>query len=152
MKRMVRIRNNTNSDVQFGEQVIPSLGTLHMAYPDYSEVVKKYSIQAWGLSVEVRDIEFKNVSVKDFGAKGDGVSDDTYQFQSAIDYVVGNGGGIVNVPVGVYFVSQLFVSGNTVLVGESRTESVIKSNSSSVRPVISFSGGECGARTLRVVM
>jgi hypothetical protein len=42
------------------------------------------------------------VSVKDFGAVGDGVADDTAAIQAAIDYVQSLGGGNVVFPAGTY--------------------------------------------------
>ncbi|WP_262681234.1 glycosyl hydrolase family 28-related protein [Paenibacillus sp. J5C2022] len=46
------------------------------------------------------------VSVKLFGAKGNGVSDDTEAIQSAIDYVGEHGGGTVFFPAGTYIVKR----------------------------------------------
>jgi len=43
-------------------------------------------------------------SVKDSGAKGDGVTDDTAAFQKALDETGKAGGGIVRVPVGNYLI------------------------------------------------
>ena len=45
------------------------------------------------------------VSVKDYGAKGDGKTDDRMAIQAAIDAVNRVGGGIVNFPEGVYIVT-----------------------------------------------
>lgn len=42
------------------------------------------------------------VSVKDFGATGNGVTDDTSAVQAAVDYVVSRGGGQVFFPFGTY--------------------------------------------------
>jgi len=42
-------------------------------------------------------------SVRDFGAKGDGKTDDTPAFQAALDHAGKAGGGIVVAPKGVYF-------------------------------------------------
>ena len=44
------------------------------------------------------------VSVKNFGAKGDGTTDDTAAIQSAIDWVADLGGGDVIVPGGIYMI------------------------------------------------
>ena len=42
------------------------------------------------------------VDVKDFGAKGDGTTDDTVAIQNAVNSVYTNGGGVVLLPKGVY--------------------------------------------------
>ena len=148
---MVRIRNKTASPVRFGSFTVSAHGTLYVPYPTYSQVIKDGSVQQWGLDIDVRRVDFKNVSVKDFGAKGDGVSDDTYQIQSAIDYVAGNGGGIVNFPIGVFVASTLIVSGNVMLVGESKVESIIRSTGAKGMS-FTFVGGECGIKRMKVVV
>ena len=43
------------------------------------------------------------LSVRDFGAKGDGTTDDTAVFQSALDAATKSGGGTVHAPRGNYF-------------------------------------------------
>jgi len=45
------------------------------------------------------------VSVKDFGAVGDGVADDTVAIASALDAVTATGGGVVYAPPGTYFIA-----------------------------------------------
>lgn len=57
------------------------------------------------------------VSVKDFGAVGDGVTDDTAAIQAAIDYLAANGGGSVYVPANVYRVSQIVLKSYVSLIG-----------------------------------
>jgi hypothetical protein len=49
------------------------------------------------------------VSVKDFGAVGDGVADDTVAIQAAIDSLPGSGGGGVYFPAGTYLVSSAVI-------------------------------------------
>lgn len=58
------------------------------------------------------------VSVKDFGAVGDGAADDTAEIQAALDAVPVTG-GCVYFPAGTYIVSApLVVDSNTVLIGD----------------------------------
>lgn len=77
------------------------------------------------------------INVKDYGAKGDGVTDDTQAFKNAIERdEIANSGKIVYVPKGTYLVSEtinwprgahggLYYK-RTTLLGESRQESIIK--------------------------
>jgi hypothetical protein len=50
-----------------------------------------------------------HASVKEFGAKGDGTTDDTAAIQSAINTVQTAGGGTVFLPVGTYIVTDTLV-------------------------------------------
>ena len=58
-------------------------------------------------------------TVKNFGAKGDGKTDDTAAFQASLDYVNGKGGGTVFVPAGKYVINGgLTVHRSCCLIGE----------------------------------
>lgn len=48
------------------------------------------------------------IDVKTFGAKGDGVADDTLSFQNAIDYAI-TVGGVVTIPYGRYRVGEIYI-------------------------------------------
>lgn len=54
----------------------------------------------------VQDKLRETYSVKDFGAVGDGTTDDTAAIQAAIDYVTAVGGGTVFVPEGEYLTTS----------------------------------------------
>lgn len=57
-------------------------------------------------------------NVRNYGAAGDGRSDDTSAFQKALDDAGKAGGGIVNVPAGVYRINgNLVVPGSVTLQG-----------------------------------
>lgn len=63
------------------------------------------------------------VNVKDFGAKGDGASDDTEAIAAAMADVHAHGGGIVYFPIGTYKASTIQMPDHIILEGESRTAS-----------------------------
>ncbi|TBW10805.1 poly(beta-D-mannuronate) C5 epimerase [Azotobacter chroococcum subsp. isscasi] len=73
-------------------------------------------------------------NVKDFGAKGDGRTDDTDAIQAAIDAAYEAGGGTVYLPAGEYRVSggdeasdgALIIKSNVYMVGDGMGETVIK--------------------------
>ncbi len=46
------------------------------------------------------------INVKDYGAKGDGISDDTGAIQAAINKLEASGGGTLNVPAGTYLLNS----------------------------------------------
>ena len=56
-----------------------------------------------------------NVSVKDFGARGDGATLDTEAIQAAIDRVAEKGGGKVTVPAGTYLCGSLWLRSHVEL-------------------------------------
>ena len=66
------------------------------------------------------DIKYHGVKVTDYGAKGDGTTDDTASIQEALD-----SSDIVLFPKGTYIVSQLNINTNNHLIGEG-AETVIK--------------------------
>lgn len=77
-------------------------------------------------------IEGQAINVKtDFGAKGDGVTDDTSSIQAAIDYLNGIGGGRLWLPSGTYLTGKLTVYSNIWIVGEGRTHTTLKLKSGS---------------------
>ena len=59
------------------------------------------------------------MSIKQFGAKGDGVTNDNEAFTSAFEYLESNGGGHLYIPTGEYIVSTMFdVPSNTTIRGD----------------------------------
>lgn len=81
------------------------------------------------------------VSVRDYGAIGDGSTDDTTAVQAAINRAVTRGGGIVWFPAGTYLISNVLTitpSDTTLSVslrGVGKHTSVIKSNSATARAI-----------------
>ena len=72
----------------------------------------------------------QTVSVKDFGAVGDGVTNDTAAIQAAIDAVNAAGGGVVNFPAGTYACANLWPKDNVTLQGEGSNATRLINNSS----------------------
>lgn len=73
---------------------------------------------------EYVDTEFEQraINVKWFGAKGDGVTDDTEAFIQAL----GEGNRSIWIPEGVYRVSGISVPSHTTLVGSGKNKTIIK--------------------------
>lgn len=78
----------------------------------------------------------ETVSVKDFGAIGDGVADDTAAIQAACA-----NSADVFFPAGVYLVNNLNIQSNTSLYGEKNNQSIIKrkNNDATATPMFNFS-------------
>ena len=64
-------------------------------------------------------------NVKDFGALGDGVADDTTALQTAIN-AAGVNGGVVFLPVGTYLVGPLTLPSFVLIKGAVRDSTIIK--------------------------
>lgn len=76
------------------------------------------------------------VSVLDFGAKRDGVTNDGPAFQKALDEVANFGGGSVFIPGGLYFIDQtLVIPDNTEVYGEGEKTILKRGNTPSNRPL-----------------
>ena len=77
---------------------------------------------ALGLAVGTRAADKPVFNVMDFGAKGDGVTKDTAAIQKALDTCGQGGGGIVQLPPGIYLTGSLILRPNTTLQLSSRAD------------------------------
>jgi hypothetical protein len=59
----------------------------------------------------------RSISVKTFGAKGDGVKDDTAPIQQAVNLVYASGGGTILFPPGTYLVTSVNIRENITYQG-----------------------------------
>ena len=80
---------------------------------DKNALVLHDGVTAGGIQIARESV----VNVLDYGAKGDGVTDDTSAIQAAIDYAYTNKKGAVFFPAGVYVSQQLTLKSYVILKG-----------------------------------
>ena len=91
-------------------------------------------------------IQGEVLNVLDFGAKGDGTTNDTTAIQTAL-----NAGSTIYFPTGTYLISSpLTVNGKQTIFGDSKDLSIIKTNTA-INPAIITSSGVVGEVSLRDV-
>lgn len=82
-------------------------------------------ISTWiqsGIGAVIRAFQekFREIpSVQDFGVEGDGATNDTVNFQKAIDAINVRGGGRLLVPAATYMLGRIYIKSNVTLVLES---------------------------------
>lgn len=84
----------------------------------------------------------ETISVKDFGAKGDGVTDDTVAIQAGINYLIARSGGALYIPAGTYNISAALVltnGSNIKLYGDGPAASIIRTTSATANVFFSSS-------------
>ncbi|MEK3717912.1 glycosyl hydrolase family 28-related protein [Paenibacillus sp. FSL R7-0333] len=64
-------------------------------------------------ATDMRILNLKQYNVRDFGAKGDGVTDDTAAIQNCIDTAISAGGGTIYFPAGTYLLASVQSIGMT---------------------------------------
>ena len=107
-----------------------------------------------GIGATARTVQSKNrdiVNVKDFGAVGNGTTDDTAAIQAAINQVASLGGGKVIFNMGIYLITaRLTANVGVLLDGEVRTDVSANTNGgSSAKPRIVW-GGVSGETMFRI--
>lgn len=86
------------------------------------------------VTTNVEDKLAQYVSVKDFGAVGDGTTDDTIAIQNALDVAS------IYIPDGTYLVSQLEISANGQCIYGESNNAIIKRKDNTYGPVINNNG------------
>jgi hypothetical protein len=132
---MVAAGTNTQAGALTGNEILP-LSQSGGLFQSTLSTIAAWIVNAFqgyapnatgGTNRSVASKFLDRVSVKDFGATGNGVTDDTTAIQNAISYVQQIGGGVVFFPAGTYLVSTtLNVTANGVtLQGDNRIGTVI---------------------------
>lgn len=93
----ILVRDKTGGLVFSSQSEFDLLGSQFVSFLQAGTNAVERTVQS-----KLRDV----VSVKDFGAVGDGVADDTIAIQKCIDAVFAAGGGTVYLPPGVYLLSS----------------------------------------------
>ncbi|MFM0566974.1 glycosyl hydrolase family 28-related protein [Paraburkholderia caledonica] len=130
---------------------IPAAGTVTDATVSAGAGIdsSKLSFLQTGSGAKRRSIQSRladSISVKDFGAKGDGTTDDTDAFNLAIAAANAAGGGSVYVPVGTYMIKPTGISmlSNVLLYGADAFACVLKANAATTSGMISAQSGANG--------
>jgi hypothetical protein len=80
------------------------------------------------------------VNVKDFGAVGNGVADDTAEIQAAVAYALANAKPVY-IPAGTYLVSSTITAGSSITIRGDGKSSTLKPTISNGTPVLNFPPG-----------
>lgn len=95
-----------------GTQVGATIGPYSLGNASEDNVTATGSTTARTLADRFGEIK----NVKDFGALGDGVADDTAEIQAAIDAAESDGGGVVFLPEGTYHTTATLTVPNKVSI------------------------------------
>lgn len=104
---------------------VNEVGIITAIQPGIASISISYGGLTKKISVSVTE-EFRNVNVKDYGALGNGIHDDTAAFQAAIETLAAQDGGDVFVPAGTYILQPILLKPNVNLVGENRDSVILK--------------------------
>lgn len=109
-----------DESLSYYEVLSKVVNAINSIYADTETMIRQI-LDDMGITPE-EETRYKNVlNVKDYGAKGDGVTDDRESIQAALNAAFEAGGGIVFCPAGRYLVSSCIIIGtNCSLVGTGR--------------------------------
>src|SRR5436853_2354618 len=89
-------------------------------------------------------------NVRDFGAIGDGVSDDTNAITNVINYVNANGGGSVIFPAGTYITGKQLLYSKIHLIGAGIEATTLKLKSGTNADLLQGSANGYGGTMVNV--
>jgi hypothetical protein len=100
-------------------------GIFKAGNPGSAIITVKYHEYTKKVTVTVKE-NINLVNVKEFGAVGDGETNDTEAFQKAIDQLSELGGGDVYIPTGTYSLHSIFLKPKINLIGENQDKVTLK--------------------------
>lgn len=124
---VVRIRNITDTDYIFGSKTISANSSYVMTKSEFFTTLAFNNLTDARTSLIIDDVSFNEISITDFGAVGDGLTDNTEAIQNAFDFIAKNGGGNIIVPPGVFITGDVTCSASVIIVGVGRESSYFKS-------------------------
>ncbi|MCR2807056.1 S-layer homology domain-containing protein [Paenibacillus soyae] len=97
----------------------PELQLASVTVRKQTQVIVESETQVYDTVYATGDVVIADVSVKDYGAVGDGAADDTMAFQNALAAAGNNGGGVVFAPAGAYkLTGELVIPTGVTLRGD----------------------------------
>jgi hypothetical protein len=135
----IQVQNRNGSVVYSAPQATERYGALIISSADISFLQAGTSAVVRTAQSKMRDV----VSVKDFGAVGDGVTDDTVALTAAFNLT----GKTIYLPAGTYKTSALLRPLCSGIVGDGELASIVKPTSA-VTKVLSIGGGATYPTTL----
>ncbi len=123
-----------------------AIGTNEIDPDIMSQPTTVFGVQAKFDSIDAQLAQntslIRNISVDvtdpQFGAKGDGVTDDTVAIQSAIDYVYTNGGGKVRFPAKTFIVNTIYFRNKVSIEGAGVRATKIQKKTATTGNIIAF--------------
>ena len=130
------IYQNMDNQIAALAQAIPAV--LDEATPSLSaaSLIGYLNRSACAMPRQVQNKLDEWISVMDAGAAGDGVTDDSNAFLSALQALTNAGGGTLRIPAGTYVLTQpLQLSPNTVLRGDGQNTTVLLFESPNIQAI-----------------
>lgn len=124
---VVRVKNITDSDYIFGSKTISANSSYVMTKSEFFTTLAFSTLTDANSSLVIDDVSFNEISITDFGAVGDGLTDNTEALQNAFDFIAKNGGGNIIIPPGVFVTGNVTCTASIIIVGIGRESSYIKS-------------------------
>jgi hypothetical protein len=141
----IQVQNRNGSVVYSAPQATERYGALIISSADVSFLQAGSGAVVRTAQSKMRDV----VSVKDFGAVGDGVADDTVAIQAAIDTL--SAGNALFFPAGTYKVSALTVpTAYITFMGDGHFASILSRSSDISSPMIDASGQAFSIMNMRL--